>query len=133
MRILDIVKKATVFEAPPRFLSDLRYYQLHLTLSRRIRMRCGKPGSGPYNPPLKRRMRLRKSIQLKVPEGCTRFVPKGRVKVTRRRRVRLRHCLLGETLGCGTISASGAMPFRNLKRSLFVERTSVVFAAMMVL
>ena len=36
MRILDIVKKATVFDAPPRFLSDLRYYQLRLTLSRQI-------------------------------------------------------------------------------------------------
>jgi hypothetical protein len=29
-------------------------------------MTCGKPGSGSYNPPLKRRVRLRKSMQIQV-------------------------------------------------------------------
>ncbi len=40
------------------------------------------------------------------------------------------HRLLAER-GVGTTSASGVIPFRNLKRSLPVERTRVVFSAMM--
>ena len=40
------------------------------------------------------------------------------------------HLLLAER-GVGTTSASGVIPFRNLKRSLPVERTRVVFSAMM--
>jgi len=40
------------------------------------------------------------------------------------------HRLLAER-GAGTTSPSGVIPFRNLKRSLPVERTRVVFSAMM--
>ena len=40
------------------------------------------------------------------------------------------HRLLAER-GVGTTSPSGAIPFRNLKRSLPVERTRVVFSVMM--
>jgi hypothetical protein len=40
------------------------------------------------------------------------------------------HRLLAER-AVGTTSPSGVIPFRNLKRSLPVERTSVVFSAMM--
>jgi transglutaminase-like putative cysteine protease len=40
------------------------------------------------------------------------------------------HRLLAER-GVGTTSASGVIPFRNLNRSLPVERTRVVFSAMM--
>jgi len=42
------------------------------------------------------------------------------------------HChRLPPECGAGTTSPSGVIPFRNLKRSLPVERTRVVFSAMM--